>query len=97
MNPQRTESYLRVVKTLDELGPSKLQAEEQDRIREAADTLIFCGELADDELAQQALRDIDGLCVALVASGRWTASTATALLGDIAGCGPLEPMALQVA
>lgn len=97
MSPQRTESYLRVVEVLDELGPSKLQPGEQDRIRDAADTLIFCGDLDADVDAREALRDIDELCEALVLSGRWTAPSARALLNAIAGCGPLEPVALLAA
>ena len=41
MTNERTQAYGRVVKTLDELGPSKLLPAEQARIREAADCLFF--------------------------------------------------------
>ena len=48
MNSERTQAYSRVVKTLEDLGPAKLQVEEQDRIREAADTLLFSESLDAD-------------------------------------------------
>ena len=44
MTSERTLAYGLVVRTLDDLGPAKLQPAEQDRIREAADTLIFAAE-----------------------------------------------------
>ena len=58
MNSERTQAYGRVVKTLDELGPAKFLPAEQDRVREAADCLIFAAGL--DE-ARAALDDIDAL------------------------------------
>ncbi|MEA2312176.1 MAG: hypothetical protein QOE28_2144, partial [Solirubrobacteraceae bacterium] len=54
MNSERTQAYGRIVKTLDELGPAKLQPGEQERIRDAADTLVFAADL--DE-ARAALED----------------------------------------
>jgi hypothetical protein len=68
MTNNRTQAYGRVVKTLDELGPSKLLAAEQARIRDAADILIFASDV--DE-TREALRDIGRLAEALVASGGW--------------------------
>ena len=41
MTSERTHAYGRVVKTLDDLGPTKLQPGELERVRDAADTLIF--------------------------------------------------------
>jgi hypothetical protein len=77
--------------TLDELGPSKLLLEEQDRIRYAADILIFSADPADEE-ASTARADALMLCEALVQSGRWERVTAARLADDISGCGPvLEP------
>jgi hypothetical protein len=91
MSPERSHAYKRVMHTLDELGPSKLLPEEQDRIRYAADNLIFSGDLAGDE-ATAALADALTLCEALVQSGRWERVTATRLADDIRACGPvLEP------
>jgi len=86
MSPDRSQAYQRVMHTLDELGPSKLQREEQDRLRYTADNLIFAGELEGD--AAVALTDALELCEALVDSGRWERVTAARLADDIAACGP---------
>ena len=89
MNSERTQAYGRVVKTLEDIGPTKLQSEEQDRIREAADTLIFAAGM--DE-ARSALEDVDALAEHLVASGRWSDERATQLVEDILACGPVTPV-----
>ncbi len=85
MTNERTQAYGRVVKTLDELGPSKLLPAEQARIREAADCLFFAAEV--DE-ARDALRDIGKLAEMLVSSGRWLEETVDRLIEDLLGCGP---------
>ena len=87
MTNERTQAYGRVVKTLDELGPSKLLAAEQARIREAADILIFA---ADVEETRDSLRDIGKLAEVLVASGRWLEETVDRLIEDLLGCGPTQ-------
>jgi hypothetical protein len=89
MNLDRTQAYGRVVKTLDDLGPAKLLPGEQDRIRDAADTLIFA---ATAEEARVAAADVEELVEHLVASGRWTDERAQELLDDLRGCGPLAPV-----
>jgi hypothetical protein len=86
MNTERTQAYGRVVKTLDELGPAKLQPVEQERVRNAADTLIFAADL--DE-ARAALEDVDALAEHLVASDRWSSDRARELVEDILACGPV--------
>ena len=87
MTNNRTQAYGRVVKTLDELGPSKLLPAEQARIREAADILIF----ADDvEETRDSLRDIGKLAEVLVASGRWLEETVDRLVEDLLACGPTQ-------
>jgi hypothetical protein len=88
MSPERTQAYGRVMHTLNELGPSKLLGDEQDRIREAADTLIFASDLVEDPAAVEALADAETLCAALVESGRWTEMTAARLAKDLRECGP---------
>jgi hypothetical protein len=88
MSPERTLAYRRVIKTLNELGPSKLLGGEQDRIRYAADNLIFSSDLAEDVAAREALDDVERLCDALTDSGRWEQVTARRLATDVAGCGP---------
>ena len=78
MSPERSKAYRRVMKTLDDMGPSKLFDDEQQRIRYAADNLIFSTDLNADVEACDALEDVAALCRALVESGRWEQSTACA-------------------
>ena len=89
MNTERTQAYGRVMRTLDDLGPSKLQPVEQERIREAADTLVFAASLQE---ARQALGDVDALAEHLVATGRWTDDRAEQLIQDLLACGPVTPV-----
>jgi len=95
MTPERTQAYSRVLHTLDELGPSKLQQSEQDRIRYAADSLIFCADLLEDDATRDSLEDTELLCEVLVESGRWERVTADRLIADLRGCGPVLPAELQ--
>lgn len=88
MTAERASAYRRVIETLNELGPSKLLGDEQDRIRHAADTLIFSRDLLEDAAAREALENIERLCRALVDSGRWEPSTAMGLADDVSQCGP---------
>ncbi len=97
MNPERTLAYRRVIKTLTELGPSKLQAGEQDRIRYAADNLLFSSDLSEDLEASEALVDVERLCTALTESGRWERVTAERLANDLCACGPHPPAELRAA
>jgi hypothetical protein len=90
MTSDRTQAYGRVVKTLEDIGPAKLQPAEQDRIRDAADSLIFAADL--DE-ARTTLEDVDALIEHLVASGRWTSERAEQLAADLLACGPVTPVA----
>ena len=90
MTSDRTQAYGRVIKTLEDVGPAKLQPAEQDRIREAIDTLIFAAGLDD---ARAALADIEALAEHLTASGRWTPESADALLQNAQACGPVAPVA----
>lgn len=93
MSPERSHAYKRVMLTLESLGPSKLLADEQDRIRSAADHLLFSDDLAGEDTTA-ALADALLLCESLVSSGRWERVTADRLAADITECGP-EPQ-LQV-
>jgi hypothetical protein len=91
MTSERTQAYGRIVKTLEDLGPAKLLASEQERIREAADTLIFASGSDDHVIA--ALDDVRALADHLAESGRWTDERAAALVDDVAAAGPLAPVA----
>jgi hypothetical protein len=97
MSPQRSQAYRRVIKTLDDMGPSKLFDSEQQRIRYAADNLIFSTDLNTDVEACDALEDVAALCRALVESGRWEQGTAMRLVDDVCECGPVAPIVLQAA
>ncbi len=88
MTSERAQAYGRVVHTLDDLSATKLNAAEQDRIRDAADTLLF----SEDPTAgatRTALDDIEALTRHLVDAGRWTDQRAQQLLDDVTACGPL--------
>ncbi len=89
MNSERTQAYGRIVKTLEDLGAAKLQPAEQDRLRDAADTLIFASGL---EEARASLEDIDALAGHLVASDRLSEERAQQLLEDVLACGPVTPV-----
>jgi hypothetical protein len=82
-NADRALAYGRVVKTLDELGPTKLLTDEQEIIRSAADALLF------EEDAYEALARVEDLAERLVDAERWTPERARALVDDVAACGPL--------
>lgn len=97
MNPERSQAYRRVMHTLDELGPSKLLDAEQDRIRCAADNLIFASDMAEGGPAREALDDAGELCRSLVQSGRWEKVTAAKLAQDLVCCGPEPAGQLQAA
>lgn len=89
MTPERADAYRRVIQTLEDLGPSKLLGEEQNRIRRAADDLIFSRDLMEDVAARQALEDVERLCRAFVDSGRWEEVSAMQLAEDVSQCGPM--------
>ncbi len=97
MNPERAHAYRRVIETLAELGPAKLQADEQERIRYTADSLILCADLFDDDAARDSLEDTELLCEVLVQSGRWERGTADRLIEDLRACGPELPVDLTQA
>jgi hypothetical protein len=87
---ERTQAYGRVLRTLDDVGPTKLHADEQSRVRDAADTLIFA---ADVDEARPALADVEALAEHLVSTGRWTEERAAGLVQDVLACGPpLSPV-----
>ena len=97
MSPERSNAYRRVMKTLEDVGPSKLLEQEQQRIRYAADNLIFSTDLANDVEALEAINDVEDLCQALVESGRWEQFSAKRLAEDVLQCGPATTVILQAA
>ena len=97
MSPERSNAYRRVMKTLEDVGPSKLLEQEQQRIRYAADNLIFSTDLTTDVEAQDALVDVEVLCQTLVESGRWEQVSTSRLATDVYECGPAAAAILQAA
>ena len=73
------------------MGPTKLQPDERDLVRAAADSLIFCENVAGEEDALEALEQVRELAGRLVESERWLEETAERLLRDLDATGPLAP------
>lgn len=82
------------MKMLADLSASKLHPDEQDVVREAADALFFCEDLASDPPAEQALADLYELVDRLMESERLIPETAGRLTAAVEACGPLMPVAL---
>jgi hypothetical protein len=82
MDNARSEAYGRVVKTVADMGPTKLSADEQQTIRTAADALFFDGD-GYDELAA-----VEDLVQQLVDADRWAPERGRELVDDVAACGP---------
>ena len=89
MNSERSQAYSRVMRTLADLGPSKLLLNEQEQVRAAADGLLFSDD-ARDESAAEALASVRELTAHLVATERWTETSAAALRDDLEACGPIQ-------
>jgi hypothetical protein len=81
------------MRTLEDLGPAKLQPAECERIRAAADTLFFAEDLGTDADAREAVAGMTRLARELVDSERWLDERARVLLSDVLACGPLQPVA----
>ena len=88
MTPERVEAYGRVMKTLADLGPSKLHRHEQEQIREAADDLLLFEALPGENPALRAIA-VERLAARLVEAERWGEPEAQRLVEDVRGCGPL--------
>jgi len=97
MSPERTSAYRRVIQMLDELGPVRLQPDEEERIRYTADSLVLCADLFKDDASRDSLEDTELLCEVLVQSGRWERVTADQLIIDLRACGPELPVGLSTA
>jgi hypothetical protein len=98
MTTNRARAYGRVMSLIEELGPAKLHAGEQQAIRDAADALLFSVDVASDPEAKGALDHLDDVMEKLVASERLLPETSDAILDAVEACGPqTEPLALPAA
>jgi hypothetical protein len=88
MNSERAQAYGRVTATLADVGAAKLQPAEQELLREAADTLLFCEDVLADPAAEEALDSVEELLDRLVDADRWSAERAQDLRRDLEACGP---------
>jgi 3-hydroxyisobutyrate dehydrogenase-like beta-hydroxyacid dehydrogenase len=86
MTANRSTAYGRVMRTLADVGPAKLHDLERQRIRNAADTLLFA--VTHEPAACEALADMEHLSQDLIDSGRWSAERAQELADEVAACGP---------
>lgn len=82
------------MRTLDDLSASKLHPDEQEVVREAADSLLFCEDLEADPAAEQALTELYALVDRLMDSERLIPETAGSLTAEVEACGP--PVAAPV-
>ena len=89
MNSERTQAYGRVVKHLDDLSESKLHPDEQQIVREAADSLLFCEDMATDAAAELALGELYELTDRLVENDRMSSESTLKLTADVEACGPM--------
>jgi hypothetical protein len=92
MTSERSHAYGRVIKTLDDIGPAKLHANEQELIRDAADTLFF-SESGTDAGAREAVVRVGELTGRMVEAGRLLDESAERLLRDLDDCGPATAIA----
>ena len=98
MTTNRARAYGRVMTLLEQLGPAKLHADEQQAVRDAADALLFTPDVASDPEAKAALNHLDEMMERLVDSERLIPETADAVLDAVEACGPqTEPLALPTA
>jgi len=91
LTPERANAYGRVIKTLSDLGPTKLHDDEQQVIRDAADALLL--DEHPSTRAPVALAEARELIARLEESDRLLPETGRRLLDDLALCGHASPMA----
>jgi hypothetical protein len=98
MTTNRARAYGRVLSLIDELGPAKLHADEQQAIRDAADALLFAFDVSTDADAKAAIDHLDDVMERLVAGERLIPETSDAILDAVEACGPAtEPLSLPTA
>jgi hypothetical protein len=88
MTPERSQAYGRLMKTVSATGERALEPAEQEIVREAADALFFCEDIALDDDARDALARVSDLAGQLVGAERWDPDLAERVMEDLEACGP---------
>ena len=88
MTPERSQAYGRLMKIVSAAGEGALEPAEQEILREAADALFFCEDLALDEDARESLSRVSDLAGQLVGAERWDPELAERVMEDLEACGP---------
>jgi len=76
------------MKVIAATGEAALEPVEQEILREAADAMLFCEDIALDDDARDALARVSDLAGQLVGAGRWDPELAEQVLQDFEACGP---------
>ena len=76
------------MKVISATGEGALEPAEQETLREAADALFFCEDLAVDDDARDALAQVNDLAGQLVGAERWEPELAEQVLQDLEESGP---------
>lgn len=98
MTKNRARAYGRVTALIDELGPAKLHAREQQTIRDAADAVLFTNDITSDREVVELLDALDRMMDGMVESGRMQQGTADDIVEAVERCGPqTEPLELPTA
>jgi hypothetical protein len=88
VTPERSRAYGRLMAVISTDGEAALEPAEQEVLREAADALFFCEDVALDEDARDALSRVSDLTGQLVGAERWDPELAERVLQDLEDCGP---------
>ena len=78
------------MKVISLTGESALEPAEQENLREAADAMFFCEDIALDDDARDALARVSDLAGQLVGAERWDPELAEQVLQDLEACGPAQ-------
>jgi hypothetical protein len=97
MTAERARAYGDLIRMLDGLGPARLWPSERSRVRAAADSLVLCDDLHEDEAARTAVVDVGALGRDLTESDRWSKRRAGELVTAVLACGPREIVLPQAA
>ena len=76
------------MKVIAATGEGALEPAEQEILREAADAMFFCEDIALDDDARDALARVSDLAGQLVGAERWNPEVAEQALQDLESCGP---------